>query len=239
MYRLRWIGFIGLLWTLANLDDFIASDSGQRICIETYERPHWFLFNGDYRRCILDEDHQRELVDQVLKTVEMERQEALTGLRVIQDEAMKKVHFIGVDKFVLLDKQLPPLFLSPGTPDPFYSGEYPSRLLKISFNHCDYFKMRPSDDDPDPTEFLCIGYVGTDRWQPLQGNNWHPNTPAKYVQKEAGTINMYVEVISQPWLSTVDLRYEVHGFEISDAMVNLYYDSAIDRQRAKYIELLN
>lgn len=238
MYRLLWIGFFALVWIVANLDDFVASNAGQRICSETYKRPHWFLFNSDYRSCILDEDHQRELVDQVLQTVEMERQESLKGLRGIQQKTMEKVYFIGMDKFVPLEEELPPLILRPGTPDPFYSGEYPSRLLKISFDHCDHFKMRPSDDDPDPTEFSCTGYAGTDRWQLLQGNNWHSNTPAKYVQKEAGTINMYVEVISQPRLSTVDLRYEVHGFEVSDAMVNLYYDNAIERERAKYRELL-
>lgn len=230
--------FLGLFLVIWNLEDIVATDTGIKICSETYDRPHSFLFNSDYRSCVLDGDHQRELVRKKIQTIENQQLESLSNLTQIQAEAMAKVNLIGPENFVFLQKELPPYILDSDSPDPFYTDEYPSRLLKIRFDECDFFRWRTSDDDPDPTEFSCKGYVGTDRREYLQGNKWYWHTPAKYVATDAGAIDLFVEVISIPSVLGVDLRYEVHGFEVSEAMVERHYETAIKTEREEYGELL-
>ena len=46
--------FLGLFLIIWNLEDIVASKIGVKICSETYDRPHSFLFNSDYRSCVLD-----------------------------------------------------------------------------------------------------------------------------------------------------------------------------------------
>lgn len=243
MVRFAFIFVLFGLIAVSFFDDLIASNEGKRICQSVYGKSSSFLFDSDYRSCILNETEQRELALETILKIENQMNEALSNLTNIQILAMEKVEQIGRNKFVFIEKPLPPQRLSftkGGELDPFYTDEYPSRLLKIRFNRCDFFRWRSSEDDPDPSEFSCSQFFKKQGRQFLQGNHWRRiDTPAKYIHREVGEVTLYIEAISvnESVLSTI--RYEVHGFEVTDLMVREYFNSQLKMQRDRYASLLD
>lgn len=243
MVRFAFIFILLGLIAVSFFDDLIASDEGKGICRSVYGKSSSFLFDSDYRSCILNETEQRELALETILKIENQMNEALSNLTNIQILAMAKVEQIGRDKFVFIDKPLPPkrLSFSRGKElDPFYGDEYPSRLLKIRFNNCDFIRWRPSEEEPDPTEFSCYQFPEKQGWQFLQGNNWRRiDTPAKYILREVGEVTLYIEAASVTETIGSTIRYEVHGFEVTDLMVKEYFNSLLKMQRDRYSSLLN
>jgi hypothetical protein len=218
---------------LLNFDNLFVSDAIRKICKEEYELPHWFLFNGDYRKCILNESHQKELVERRRKNIEDEKSKSLRNLDEIQQESIQQAKLIGIDKFLEYRKDIPSFFLF-DDPDPIQSGYYPSRFLRKRFFGCDFSDRRVTDENPDPPEFVCYQDVEQNRLLALQGNRWHSNTPVKFLLGDGGNVDLYIEVISIPDGIGYQVRYEVHGFEITESMIVNYFEHQIVQFQEDY-----
>ena len=236
MHRVAYVLVVGSVLFALQVDDFIATEAVRTVCKESHT-PGRFWSNKEYRRCVLDDEEPARLARERLRLIEKTRAESLLNIESIRAEAIGQVERIGKQKFVPLSKPLPSSFAFwKLKEDPFHSGEFSSRLLKIRFAKCSFWNWRPSEDDPDPTEFYCEKNAGR---VSLQGNKWRTSSVAKYVNKTAGPVELFVEVISIPQSIGIELRYEVHGFTVSEAMVNSHYDELIALKKFRYGELIN
>jgi hypothetical protein len=229
--------FAGVL-VILNFDDLFLSDAGRKICQEEYDSPHWFLFNGDYRKCTIDKRHQIDLVRSVQKNLEEKRYESLNKLNTIQKESLEKVKKIGKKRFVVLERDLP-LSLPFKEDDPIITGDIPSRYLKKRFAGCNFQSFGSSDLVSNSAGFVCYRDEKQSSFVSLNGNIWKSSDHVKYLNHSEEDVDLYIEVMSIPTNpGFVRLRYEVHGFEISESMIVNYFDHQLAQLQEDYSVLL-
>tara|TARA_R110000824_G_scaffold27788_1_gene93981 strand:- start:461 stop:1264 length:804 start_codon:yes stop_codon:yes gene_type:complete len=252
-----WMGCFVVIF-LFNIDHFIFVED-RNLCRTFYGKVSnqlagpshnipSFIFSKEYRKCVLSESIQIDLIKKEIDEVDVKKNNTLLNLEKINSRLMEEVSQIGKNSFIpyysrLLDNEKDyeksekdRKILNKENIYKIYKGYYPSSLLQININDC----TRSNRDYGISCSFKDNYYeIYTGELSLYYPKDiFYINKFIKNFENIDTTFYINVRIIAHDIYDWKDvIQYKLIGFELSSEHVNTYFDRIKKRKIERYKNL--
>ncbi len=252
-----WMGCFVVIF-LVNIDHFIFVED-KNLCRTFYGKVSTqlggpshsipsFIISKEYRKCVLSESIQIDLIKKEIAEVDVRRNHTLLNLEKINSRLMEEVNQIGKNSFIpyyskLLDNtedydksEKDRNILNKENIYKIYKGYYPNSLLQININHCTWSNRDLEIECKFKENYFRIYAGNLSLYFPK--DIFHINKFIRRFENIDTTFYINVRIIADDILDWTDvIQYKLIGFELSSEHVNTYFDRSKKREIERYKNL--